>query len=370
MHTSVATVAQAALVVDWAKKRGVKQFAGKSMQDIQLKESKEHGDVYFPFAFYRVTNAHPRYVMETHWHEECEICRVLSGELHITIDGKSYVGRGHNGVGDIFFINPGSVHGAEPINCVYECIVFDMHFLLRERSLSNSFLYSLLYNQRKFVPQIHANGTPEGVDNSNSNSNSSSSSYSSSVSGDRHIERRINHGNPVEDANVRANVSNVVNILFETLHTQNAGYQLKTFGLMYYLLGLFEEHNLFVKPEVAGEAVNRIMKMRLALSYIHRNYKQSISLTELSELLDLKPPSVVKLFKDIINRRPMEYINNYRIQCAMEMLKDSKSSVTSVAYDCGFADVSYFSKVFKKYTGRTPSEYLKTLNKEMLINHA
>lgn len=290
------------------------------MQDIFLKESKAHGNISFPFAFYHVTEKHPRYTMETHWHEECEICRVLSGTLEVTIDGKTFTGKGRDGVGDIFIFNSGAVHSAIPHDCVYECVVFDLHFLLRERSLSNSFIYSLLYNQRKFVSYIPY--TPEKQAD-------------------------------LED------ICSIVQRLFFTLRDQGAGYQLKSFGIMYYLLGLFEDKAMFEQPnEAGGDAVSRIMKMRMALSYIHRNYKQHISLSEIAELLDLQPPSVVKLFKELINKKPLEYINSYRINCAQEMLKEGRNSVTAVALECGFTDVSYFTKVFKKYTDQTPRQFI------------
>lgn len=290
------------------------------MQDIFLKESKAHGNISFPFAFYHVTEKHPRYTMETHWHEECEICRVLSGTLEVTIDGKTFTGKGRDGVGDIFIFNSGAVHSAIPHDCVYECVVFDLHFLLRERSLSNSFIYSLLYNQRKFVSYIPY--TQEKQDD-------------------------------LED------ICTIVQRLFFTLRDQGAGYQLKSFGIMYYLLGLFEDKAMFEQPnEAGGDAVSRIMKMRMALSYIHRNYKQHISLSEIAELLDLQPPSVVKLFKELINKKPLEYINSYRINCAQEMLKEGRNSVTAVALECGFTDVSYFTKVFKKYTDQTPRQFI------------
>lgn len=290
------------------------------MQDIFLKESKAHGNISFPFAFYHVTEKHPRYTMETHWHEECEICRVLSGTLEVTIDGKTFIGKGRDGVGDIFIFNSGAVHSAIPHDCVYECVVFDLHFLLRERSLSNSFIYSLLYNQRKFVSYIP---------------------YTQEKQAD------------LED------ICSIVQRLFFTLRDQGAGYQLKSFGIMYYLLGLFEDKAMFEQPnEAGGDAVSRIMKMRMALSYIHRNYKQHISLSEIAELLDLQPPSVVKLFKELINKKPLEYINSYRINCAQEMLKEGRNSVTAVALECGFTDVSYFTKVFKKYTDQTPRQFI------------
>ena len=253
--------------------------------------------------------------METHWHEECEICRVLSGTLEVTIDGKTFTGKGRDGVGDIFIFNSGAVHSAIPHDCVYECVVFDLHFLLRERSLSNSFIYSLLYNQRKFVSYIP---------------------YTQEKQAD------------LED------ICSIVQRLFFTLRDQGAGYQLKSFGIMYYLLGLFEDKAMFEQPnEAGGDAVSRIMKMRMALSYIHRNYKQHISLSEIAELLDLQPPSVVKLFKELINKKPLEYINSYRINCAQEMLKEGRNSVTAVALECGLP-MSLTSPRFSRNTLTKP----------------
>lgn len=332
------------------------------MQEIGFKEKKEHGDIAFPFAFYHVTSKHPRYVMETHWHEECEIVRVLSGELKITIDGKTYLGRGRNGLGDIFFINSGSLHCAEPSDCVYECLVFDIHFLLRERFISNSFLYSLLYNQRKFVPYIPAlsqEASAISLTNSGFVFKDVAKSSGAVPLGEKNA--------PALDSDLQAHLSGVIVQLFAVLREQNAGYQLKSFGLMYYMIGILEDHDFFLTPESPREAVSRIMKMRMALSYIHRNYRHDITLTDLSSLLELKPPSVVKLFRDIINKRPMEYVNSYRIHCAMEMLKSDNLSVTDVAFDCGFSDVSYFSKVFKKYAGKTPREFVKTLNHQLCL---
>lgn len=73
----------------------------------------------------------------------------------------------------------------------------------------------------------------------------------------------------------------------------------------------------------------------------------------------MKPPSIVRLFKETIGKTPIEYLNAYRINVACEQIKYLDKQITEVALDCGFTDLSYFTKVFKKYMGITPSEYLK-----------
>ena len=56
---------------------------------------------------------------------------------------------------------------------------------------------------------------------------------------------------------------------------------------------------------------------------------------------------------------PIEYLNYYRIEIACEQLIITNKNITDIAYDCGFNDVSYFTKVFKKYKDTVPSKYME-----------
>ena len=66
--------------------------------------------------------------MDLHWHTQCEIIRVLEGEFSLILDDEKILSK----AGDILFIHDGVVHGGTPLNCVYECIVFDMNLLLKK----------------------------------------------------------------------------------------------------------------------------------------------------------------------------------------------------------------------------------------------
>jgi two-component system response regulator YesN len=57
----------------------------------------------------------------------------------------------------------------------------------------------------------------------------------------------------------------------------------------------------------------------------------------------------------------MDYLNFYRIEQAAHMLDSTELSVTEVGNRCGFWESSYFTKVFRKKTGMTPTEYRKAL---------
>ena len=58
-------------------------------------------------------------------------------------------------------------------------------------------------------------------------------------------------------------------------------------------------------------------------------------------------------------RTPIDYLNYYRIEQATYQLLQSDATVTEIAYRCGFNDLSYFIRAFKKYKGITPGRYEK-----------
>ena len=99
------------------------------------------------------------------------------------------------------------------------------------------------------------------------------------------------------------------------------------------------------------------------ISYIEKNYAQSISLDELSSIANFSKFHLCRKFKDVTNMGITNYILNYRINKAKELLLEPNSGkVFEIAKAVGFNDTSYFNRTFKKYTGYTPNEFQR-LNK-------
>ncbi|CAM3905340.1 AraC family transcriptional regulator [Cohnella lubricantis] len=91
------------------------------------------------------------------------------------------------------------------------------------------------------------------------------------------------------------------------------------------------------------------------LRYIHENYHLRLEVKELARLVDLNPSYFGTLFKKHTGSAVKEYINKVRVNNAENMLVSGEFSITETAYRCGFEDVFYFSKVFKKVKGYSPS---------------
>ncbi len=91
--------------------------------------------------------------------------------------------------------------------------------------------------------------------------------------------------------------------------------------------------------------------------YIEQHLDQSLSESTVAEHCSLSLSHFSRVFKRICGVGFSEHVLRARITKAAELLSHSGGSVTVIAYDVGFQDPSYFSRVFKRYYGMTPSQY-------------
>ena len=101
---------------------------------------------------------------------------------------------------------------------------------------------------------------------------------------------------------------------------------------------------------------NRIIP---AIDYINNHYTENVSAAELAELCLLSETHLYRLFKAETGQTPSDYRNSLRIQRACLLLKETDRSVGEISSELGFDSIYYFSRVFKKYTGKSPTKYIK-----------
>ena len=96
------------------------------------------------------------------------------------------------------------------------------------------------------------------------------------------------------------------------------------------------------------------------ISIINRQYSDpNLSLNKISEKIYLSSSYVCVLFKEVTNKTIVQYINEFRIEKSLELLRQNKYRIKSIAAMVGFEDSNYFSKTFKKIKGISPNEYRK-----------
>jgi len=95
----------------------------------------------------------------------------------------------------------------------------------------------------------------------------------------------------------------------------------------------------------------------LAINFIKKNIQRPISLNEVAQQAFLSPSYLSRLFKKYLHVNFIEYVNNQKIALAQEKLSMSLTPINQISTQIGFTQTSYFTKIFKKKTGQTPSEY-------------
>lgn len=92
------------------------------------------------------------------------------------------------------------------------------------------------------------------------------------------------------------------------------------------------------------------------INFIKINYQDKISISDLSKKLAYSESMLNRKFKKEVHITFNEYLNRYRINKAIELLKNSDYNITEISYMCGYSSAKYFSRVFKKYLGISPSD--------------
>ncbi|HOA54118.1 MAG TPA: response regulator transcription factor [Clostridiales bacterium] len=97
--------------------------------------------------------------------------------------------------------------------------------------------------------------------------------------------------------------------------------------------------------------------LRKAVEYIHEHYHEQITLNEVAEHTFVSTYYISRMFKKEMGKNFVDYLNELRMEKARELLKDVRYKTYEVAEKVGIPDAHYFSRLFKKYVGMTPTEY-------------
>lgn len=98
-----------------------------------------------------------------------------------------------------------------------------------------------------------------------------------------------------------------------------------------------------------------------ACTMIHENLSQDISLEDISRRVEISPFYFSKLFKEETGENFIDYLTMARMQRAKDLLREQGRSVKEISAASGYSDPNYFSKLFKKIVGLTPTEYRESL---------
>ncbi|HTJ15082.1 MAG TPA: AraC family transcriptional regulator [Dinghuibacter sp.] len=122
------------------------------------------------------------------------------------------------------------------------------------------------------------------------------------------------------------------------------------------LIRLIQSQHLYQISSEAGRHENQ-SRLHFVLHYIHEHLTERIPVDTLSRKAYLSRNMFFKWFKEQFGLTPLDYVNRERIRLAKELLATSPGSISDISARCGFTDVNYFVRVFRKSEGVTPGAY-------------
>ena len=118
-----------------------------------------------------------------------------------------------------------------------------------------------------------------------------------------------------------------------------------------------ETGNAAEGPEAPRRDAEGPEGQRLVHAYIEAHYMEDLSVQDLSERFSYSEAYFCKRFKQVYGKSFVSYLTEYRIERAKELLRNGSISIRAAGKAVGYPDPNYFAKVFRRVTGKSPSDY-------------
>lgn len=287
------------------------------------KEVKDHGDYHFPLLVsYEKLSGYDSGSFLWHWHPEIELTIIEQGEMLYHTNSQTF----HLSQGQAVFTNANALHMGEKItpdqDCIYTPITFDPRLIY---GYENSLIH------KKYVNPIIQNPSLAGIPFDGS------SPWHTEV------------------------ISLISEIIFLS-ETRPSLYEMEILTkLQHFWMTLYQ--NCSFSSDGSSIDQQNQERIRQILDYISAHYTSKIYLEEIAAHIGLCKSECCRLFKRYMNISLFEFLQEYRIEQSLEPLIHTDCSIVEVAEQSGFGDSNYYSKVFRRIKGCTPSKYRQKVTK-------
>lgn len=287
----------------------------------KIHQTISHGKKTFPFSIYHVLIPDWMKKYPFHWHDEFEMIYILKGKGIFSVNGFKNVCQ----AGDLIIVPPGSIHSIDQNQndfVEYFNIIFSLS-LLEENPESQCF--------RNYLSQLSKNDCMKEL----------------FLRSDSPVCKRL---------------SPLVCDLISHGHAEYPGYEMIIKARLFEIIFILYNENLNGKkfsPQNQREKENAL-RLKKVLSYMKEHFAEKITIEEVSEIISLSESRFMTFFKNQTGTSFIKYLNDYRLEASAEQLLQTRKTVTQIALDNGFENISYFVRAFKSKYNSTPHEYRKT----------
>lgn len=277
-------------------------------------ETKAHTSPEFPYNTYLCSIPLDFRRVPTHWHNEMELIVIKKGAGMVWVNLIPYSVE----AGDVVFILPGQLHAiAQKENAVmeYENILFRIEMLKSSiQDICDTRYILPFFGGHLDIPPLM---------------NRKCAYYPAVVPLIEQIDRMCS--------------------------ARPEGYQLAVKGFLY-LIFFQLITNTAVRHMQEGK-IKSLDKVKQVLAYVQKNYEKKITIEEMADLCHYSKSHFMKFFKESMGVGFIQYLNDYRLETASQMLLKTSDSILTIAACTGFENLSYFNRMFKRKYGVTPGKY-------------
>lgn len=283
------------------------------MNEEVLKEKESHGTILFPLRVHEfISDSNTIERVALHWHPECELLVVTTGQAVLHLNGQAYPIKET----DVIVIQPDQLHAmTAPLGQKFGfyAVVFDP--ILLQSAIPDAIQQNFLNQPLQINPVLNSENIAV-----------------------IQLRKKLRQ----------------IRILFEQ---QPLTYMLEIKGILFLAWTLLFQMSKQHTQSVRDSDGNAFVITKKIMSYIHHHYSQPLSLSFLATEFNISKSYLCHIFKMVTKKTVTDYINTKRISASTILLRQTNESISAIAGEVGFNNISYFNKIFQQKLNITPTVY-------------
>lgn len=286
-----------------------------SATDGRNRELVRHGTPPFPLACYW----HDGETVDRvpwHWHDELETVLVKEGRVAVFVEGE----RRELGPGEGCFIASGALHNARregegPV---------DLHSMVFHPRLVGGGVESVFW--QGYLQPLLADGANRCV--------------------------WLSAGVPWEGEALEA-----MEAAWRACGEEPPGFEFLAREGLSRLIFLLSAHRPAARRAPPEKALRDGERIKAMLRFIQEHYQEELTAARIAGSAAISESECLRCFRSMVGTAPMQYVRQFRVQRAAELLESTEGKIADIGAACGFQEMSYFARTFRAMKGKTPSQY-------------
>lgn len=258
-------------------------------------------------------SSYPNYTLKSHWHDDFELVVPISGRITYNVNGQLV----SFGEGEGIFVNSRRLHSGfsdDMTECEYYVVLFHPAAICSVKRFEHELVTPVINSPQDYI----------------------------------HLK---------SDTPWHKEIIGLVRNIAEKSTAKTAA--LAALGSIHLIWSEIVDH-IDLSRKV-GNDNTRLSELKAMLSYIHEYYSQKITLEDIAQAGYVSKRTCGGLFLKYLYKTPIEYLNDYRLQKSIELMKSTDKTILEICLACGFSGASYYAEVFRRSFGKSPAEYRKNL---------